>query len=166
MIPLIALRICERVGDLALRGKDMKSVLLRKATVFIAAFVFCVSLLLPASAVAQGNGRGRGQAKKFQKFVNGHDARAGRWDGRGPRPRLVWTSRRRGLHRGWMIRRHRRQRQGAVCPPSQVAHRCRSACPGATSSCWANPHSLIILAINKPSGSPNCSVYFPCVRRS
>ena len=40
---------------------------------------------LPAIASAQGRGRGRGQDKKIDKFVNGHDARDGRWDGRGPR---------------------------------------------------------------------------------
>jgi hypothetical protein len=41
-----------------------------------------VLLALPVTNFAQG--RGRGQAKKFDKFVNGHDARDGRWDGRGP----------------------------------------------------------------------------------
>jgi len=40
---------------------------------------------LPAMASAQGRGRGRGQDKKLDKFINGHDARDGRWDGRGPR---------------------------------------------------------------------------------
>lgn len=40
---------------------------------------------LPAVTSAQGRGRGRGQEKKLGKFVNGHDARDGRWDGRGPR---------------------------------------------------------------------------------
>ncbi len=39
----------------------------------------------PVEGAAQG--RGRGQAKKAVKFVNGHDARDGRWDGRGPRHR-------------------------------------------------------------------------------
>ena len=39
---------------------------------------------LPAVTSAQGRGRGRGQEKKLDKFVNGHDARDGRWDGRGP----------------------------------------------------------------------------------
>jgi hypothetical protein len=39
---------------------------------------------LPATSLAQGRGRGRGQDKKLDKFVNGHDARDGRWDGRGP----------------------------------------------------------------------------------
>lgn len=37
---------------------------------------------LPSICLAQG--RGRGQDKKLDKFVNGHDARDGRWDGRGP----------------------------------------------------------------------------------
>jgi hypothetical protein len=39
---------------------------------------------LPAVTSAQGRGRGRGQEKKLDTFVNGHDARDGRWDGRGP----------------------------------------------------------------------------------
>jgi hypothetical protein len=83
----------------------MKSMLLRRFTLFIAAIGLAASLLLPTSVVAQGRGHGRGLTKKSQKFINGHDARAGRWDGRGPRPRLVWTSRRHRRHRGWIIRR-------------------------------------------------------------
>ena len=86
----------------------MKSMLLRRLTVFIAALVLAASLLLPAHAAAQGRGHGRGLTKKSQKFVNGHDARAGRWDGRGPRPRLVRTYRGHGRPRGWMILRHKR----------------------------------------------------------
>ena len=39
---------------------------------------------LPAVTYGQGPGRGRGQEKKLDKFINGHDARDGRWDGRGP----------------------------------------------------------------------------------
>src|SRR5688572_20172625 len=35
-------------------------------------------LVLPLSALAQGNSRGRG--KPTDVFVNGHDARDGRWD--------------------------------------------------------------------------------------
>jgi len=85
----------------------MKSTFMRKVTVLIAVFVFCASLLTPIQAVAQGNGRGLGQAKKSQKFNNGHDARDGRLDGRGPRPRNVWTSRRIRRQRIWLIRRHR-----------------------------------------------------------
>lgn len=44
---------------------------------------------LPRMASAQGRGRGRGQDKKLGKFINGHDARDGRWDGRGPRSTRV-----------------------------------------------------------------------------
>jgi hypothetical protein len=45
-----------------------------------------VSLFLLAAlpAMSFGQGRGRGQDKKLDRFVNGHDARDGRWDGRGP----------------------------------------------------------------------------------
>ena len=50
--------------------------------VFVSLFLLSA---LPTIASAQGRGRGRGQDKKFDKFVNGHDARDGRWDGRGPR---------------------------------------------------------------------------------
>lgn len=39
---------------------------------------------LSTDAMAQGRGRGRGLDKKCEKFVNCHDARDGRWDGRGP----------------------------------------------------------------------------------
>src|SRR5262245_66381952 len=48
--------------------------------------------------------RGRGNDKKAGKFINGHDARDGRWDGRGPRfrfrdrrgrgPRIIFRDRR------------------------------------------------------------------------
>ena len=48
--------------------------------------------------------RGRVHDKKAEKFINGHDARDGRWDGRGPRfrfrdrrdrsPRLIFGDRR------------------------------------------------------------------------
>jgi len=88
----------------------MKSILFRRFALFIAALGLAASLLLPPYAVAQGRGHGRGLTKKSQRFINGHDARAGRWDGRGPRPRLVWTSRRNRRHRVWLSRRHRRMR--------------------------------------------------------
>jgi hypothetical protein len=90
----------------------MKSMLLRRFFVLVSIVVMAASLLLPSYAVAQGRGHGRGLAKKRLKFINGHDARAGRWDGRGPRPRLgVGTYRGRGRHRGWMIRKHKRVRE-------------------------------------------------------
>ena len=57
--------------------KRNRKILLVVASLFLLA-------LLPATSLAQGRGRGRGQEKKLGKFVNGHDARDGRWDGRGP----------------------------------------------------------------------------------
>ena len=69
----------------------------REIKLLAAAFFGLVVLLaVPAISLAQGrghgNGRGRGSNwdKKCEKFVNCHDARAGRWDGRGPR-RTVGT---------------------------------------------------------------------------
>ncbi len=53
-------------------------------------FLFALALLLslPIISYAQGRGNGRGAGanidKKCAKFVNCHDARDGRWDGRGP----------------------------------------------------------------------------------
>jgi len=63
----------------------------RHQSKFLAALFFGLVLLLamPAISLAQGRGRGRGRGpdwdKKCAKFVNCHDARDGRWDGRGPR---------------------------------------------------------------------------------
>jgi hypothetical protein len=53
--------------------------------------------------LGQGRDRGenRGLGKKCGKFVNCHDARNGRWDGRGPR---------RGLSTARFYRRNRRDR--------------------------------------------------------
>ena len=52
---------------------------------FLLIFSIVLAFVLPAAALGQGRGRGRGEEKKFYKFVNGHDARDGRWDGRGRR---------------------------------------------------------------------------------
>jgi hypothetical protein len=61
-------------------------------------------LVMAAPGVALGQGRGRGRGpdlgKKCSKFVNCHDARDGRWDGRGPN-RNRWA----------LQRRERRNRQ-------------------------------------------------------
>ena len=92
----------------------MNSILAPRFRVLIAVLVLAASLSLPTYAVAQGNGRGRGLTKKSQKFVNGHDARAGRWDGRGPRPRLVWTNRRQRRNGVWLVRRQRRHHRARV----------------------------------------------------
>ena len=59
---------------------------------------------MSSDAMAQGRGRGRGNSnwdKKCAKFVNCHDARDGRWDGRGPN---------RDSRFGNIFRRNRRDR--------------------------------------------------------
>lgn len=61
-------------------------------------------LVFGASSNAMGQGRGRRVShfdKKCEKFVNCHDARDGRWDGRGPNRRARFTN---------VFRRHRRNR--------------------------------------------------------
>jgi len=60
----------------------------RKTLLLVLVSVFLVAAI-PTVTSAQGRGRGRGQEKKLDKFVNGHDARDGRWDGRGPRATRV-----------------------------------------------------------------------------
>ena len=98
-----------------------KSALIKLPALLIAVFLLASTLLLPSYVFAQGRGHGRGQSKKSAKFINGHDARDGRWDGRGPRPgSLIIRHRRRhrpriffgnriyrghGRHRGWIRRR-------------------------------------------------------------
>ena len=59
----------------------MKSMKHNRKIWLVVASLFLLAAL-PAMSFAQG--RGRGQGKKSDKFVNGHDARGGRWDGRGP----------------------------------------------------------------------------------
>jgi hypothetical protein len=55
----------------------------------VAISVVLLAVVLPVTAFGQGRGhrneRGFGLGKKCGKFVNCHDARDGRWDGRGPR---------------------------------------------------------------------------------
>jgi hypothetical protein len=46
-----------------------------------------VNLALSVETFAKQR-RGRFNDKKAEKFINGHDARDGRWDGRGPRFRF------------------------------------------------------------------------------
>ena len=59
----------------------------RYLTSAVTATLFAMVLLLvaPSVSLAQGRGRGPDRFKKCGKFVNCHDARNGRWDGRGPR---------------------------------------------------------------------------------
>lgn len=60
----------------------------------VAVIALLVIMAMPATSFAQrGRGRGRGRDfdrsdRKCEKFVNCHDARDGRWDGRGPRRRF------------------------------------------------------------------------------
>ena len=78
-------------------------------------------MLLTVSYEAMGQGRGRRVSqsdKKCAKFVNCHDARDGRWDGRGPRRNVslsdrIWRRHRRNRDRDRdfdRITRHRRNR--------------------------------------------------------
>ena len=68
----------------------MKTARREKAFVISIFFGLVLLLTLPAVSMAQGRGRGQGRGngpdwdKKCAKFVNCHDARDGRWDGRGP----------------------------------------------------------------------------------
>lgn len=62
-------------------------------------------MIVSMSVETMGQGRGRRvsrQDKKCSKFVNCHDARDGRWDGRGPNRRISLRDR--------IFRRNRRNR--------------------------------------------------------
>lgn len=67
--------------------------------------ILVLSLLMVVSVATDAMGQGRGRRssrgfdKKCGKFVNCHDARDGRWDGRGPNRRSSYFRRRR--HRSW-----------------------------------------------------------------
>jgi hypothetical protein len=66
--------------------------------------VFSLLLIFAVSTNANAQGRGRRGGnwdKKCSKFVNCHDARDGRWDGRGPNRRIGVTN---------IYRRHHRDR--------------------------------------------------------
>src|SRR5690349_2055108 len=79
--------------------------------------IVALSLLMifAVSMDARAQGRGRGNSnwdKKCSKFVNCHDARDGRWDGRGPNRRIGVTNTYRRHHRDrdreWWERNRRR----------------------------------------------------------
>lgn len=78
--------------------------------------VLALLTIMTMSSDAMGQGRGRrssGFDKKCAKFVNCHDARDGRWDGRGPNRRVRYTSRfyrRNRSDRDWDATRRRRHR--------------------------------------------------------
>jgi hypothetical protein len=79
--------------------------------------VLALLMMLSVSSDAMGQGRGRRVShmdKKCAKFVNCHDARDGRWDGRGPDRRISLTSRifrRNRRDRDWEIRSRRERRR-------------------------------------------------------
>ena len=71
----------------------------------IGILVLGLLMILSASSDAKAQGRGRRVSqmdRKCEKFVNCHDARDGRWDGRGPNRRTGSTS--------LIYRRNRRNR--------------------------------------------------------
>jgi hypothetical protein len=73
--------------------------------------VFSLLLTLGMSSAAMGQGRGRrgpNWDKKCAKFVNCHDARDGRWDGRGPNRDRNLRSRFFRSHRSRYWHRHGR----------------------------------------------------------
>jgi hypothetical protein len=58
----------------------------------VALMALLLAVIIPATGLGQGRGRGHSRGgifgdshNKCGKFVNCHDARDGRWDGRGPR---------------------------------------------------------------------------------
>ena len=70
----------------------MKNLMRRHNFLAVAVMALLLALIIPATAFGQGRGRhyGRGgifgnPRNKCGVFVNCHDARDGRWDGRGPR---------------------------------------------------------------------------------
>jgi len=83
----------------------MTFMLTKRAARTWAVALLVLTLLFPIQSFAQG--RGRGQAKKAAKFINGHDARDGRWDGRGPKPAV--TRHRRITYYGSVAGRHSRR---------------------------------------------------------
>ena len=76
---------------------------------FFGILVLSLLVILSVSSAAMGQGRGRRASQlgnKCAKFVNCHDARDGRLDGRGPDRDRNLTSR--------FFRRHRRNRDNDV----------------------------------------------------
>lgn len=79
---------------------------MRRSFMRLSILAIVMMLLIPSYGYAQGRGHGRGQAKKFGKFINGHDARDGRWDGRGPkRKRFIGKRRVHHRYKHWLRRR-------------------------------------------------------------
>jgi hypothetical protein len=87
------------VGNLIARLTSLKETFMkpfRSMNVFrISVLCLLVAVSLPIDVLGQGRGRRVGQDsnKKCEKFVNCHDARDGRWDGRGPQRNVSTTDR-------------------------------------------------------------------------
>jgi hypothetical protein len=77
----------------------MKPILRKGSGLLLVVLLILVTTISPVQA--SGQGRGHGQSKKSQKFINGHDARDGRWDGRGPRPGLISIRTYRHRNKAW-----------------------------------------------------------------
>jgi hypothetical protein len=83
----------------------------------IGVLTLLLTVAAPFEANAQGRGQGRGSSglgRKCEKFVNCHDARDGRWDGRGPRNRELDRDRsytRHGRNRYYNNRNQRDERR-------------------------------------------------------
>ena len=79
--------------------------------------ILVLSLLMVVSVATDAMGQGRGRRsrgfdKKCGKFVNCHDARDGRWDGRGPDRRSGFNNNfRRHRNRAWDRDRDRDSRR-------------------------------------------------------
>ena len=66
-----------------------------RPTLVATLFALAILMVMPVISLAQGRGHGYGRGRgrgadlswKCGKFVNCHDARDGRWDGRGPNRR-------------------------------------------------------------------------------
>ena len=91
----------------------------RNRKIWLVMMSLLVLFSLPVMTSAQG--RGRGQDKKLDRFVNGHDARNGRWDGRGPgygrRSNVgneIWRQRQNGQFRNRQFERNNRWRDRRV----------------------------------------------------
>ena len=81
-------------------------------------FVFNISLSTPGFAHGK-RWQGRGGDKKSVKFVNGHDARDGRLDGRGPR----FSARERWRRNEWRENHFRNERRVSNIRAARWRHR-------------------------------------------
>jgi len=96
--------------------------------------ILVLSLLIVVSVATDAMGQGRGRRvsrgfdKKCEKFVNCHDARDGRWDGRGPNRRSGFENtfrRRRNRDRDFDTMRWRRRHRDRDFDHNRRWHRQR-----------------------------------------